>query len=170
MLGKKAMFLGDSPFRLLSTDLTSEENELPPDSVDILNFILLNYLVPFELGGSPAYSRWRLTNPSEIEIRRKHLEFYLKTRGFDSLEKMKKVCSEIEPQISQEVLQPPFMIYASSVQRQLGIFHHWVYLMKNALPQGHAAYIPEFKELPELLELGEVLLTLLKQRKHGEQP
>lgn len=165
MLGKKVMFLGDSPFRILSTDLTSEDNEIPPDFVDMLNFILLNYLVPSELAGSPAYSRWRLTNPSEIEIRRKHLEFYLKNRGFDSLEKMKAVCSEIEPQISQEVLQPPFTIYASSIQRQLGIFHRWVYLMKDALQQGHAAYIPEFKELPELLELGEVLLTLLKRNK-----
>lgn len=71
LYGKKTIILGDSPFNLL--------NECPDEeSVDkFLDFIVLNYLIPLEFLYNKKYYDWRLSSPSEKEIRNYHLNYYL---------------------------------------------------------------------------------------------
>ena len=50
-------------------------------SISFINFTTFGYFVPWELLRDTEYIRWRLTQPSEIEIYEKHMEFYLQDRG-----------------------------------------------------------------------------------------
>lgn len=58
---------------LCTNDYTSKE------IADIvgLNYYVFCYLVPNDLMFSDAYWKWRMTNPTESEIYRKHLNFYI---------------------------------------------------------------------------------------------
>ncbi|MBQ2799426.1 MAG: hypothetical protein IJF09_08575 [Ruminiclostridium sp.] len=52
--------------------------------VSFLNFFCFAYLPPFELAWDIDYIRWRLTNPSEMEIFRYHMEKFLEQKGIDT--------------------------------------------------------------------------------------
>ncbi|MBE6394040.1 MAG: hypothetical protein E7044_08320 [Lentisphaerae bacterium] len=89
---KPVMVMGDSPFSLVSDDLVN--GEIADDGhIEELNFLCLNYIIPYKYMFDPAYYSWRLTFPSEKEIRRRHLEFYCREQGFSSLEDFKTACS-----------------------------------------------------------------------------
>lgn len=45
--------------------------------VEALNYYIFCYLIPNDLMFSDSYWKWRMTNPSETEIYKKHLEFYI---------------------------------------------------------------------------------------------
>lgn len=47
---------------------------------DFLNFFALCYLAPFDFMTDIEYIRWRLSNPSETEIFKKHLEYYMSVK------------------------------------------------------------------------------------------
>ena len=48
-----------------------------------LNYFILGYLIPSELMFSDEYWKWRLTNPSEVEIYQRHLVFLFNALGLD---------------------------------------------------------------------------------------
>lgn len=48
-----------------------------------LNYFILGYLIPSELMFSDEYWKWRLTNPSEVEIYRRHLNYLFNALGLD---------------------------------------------------------------------------------------
>lgn len=54
-----------------------------------LNYYILGFLIPSELMFSDEYWKWRLTNPSEVEIYQKHLNFLFNVLGLNK----KKVLS-----------------------------------------------------------------------------
>lgn len=74
LLERSVRVHGESPFGFC----------IDPDSGDCgaeaISFFLLNYLVPWDLVFRPEYLRWRLSNPSEVDIRQRHLEFFMKDR------------------------------------------------------------------------------------------
>ena len=45
--------------------------------IKALNYYLFCYLIPGDLMFSDSYWKWRLTNPTEAEIYKKHLDFYV---------------------------------------------------------------------------------------------
>jgi hypothetical protein len=48
-----------------------------------LNYFILGYLIPSELMFSDEYWKWRLTNPSEVEIYQRHSNFLFNALGLD---------------------------------------------------------------------------------------
>ncbi len=73
LLRKEVEILGDSPYAILN-------NINPTLSVDdhllALNFLSLNYLVPFSEVFQREYVEFRLSNPTESEINLKHINVY----------------------------------------------------------------------------------------------
>ena len=72
LLGKSSEILGDSPFKF-----ASQNNESLAKKI---SFILLNYLIPFNFLFNKEYYDWRISLPSEMEIRDKHLNYYLNVK------------------------------------------------------------------------------------------
>ena len=63
---------------------SSLENKISPIvEEDFLNYVLLCYLVPYELICDKEYLKWRETNPNEKELFWYHLRFYLKQENLD---------------------------------------------------------------------------------------
>lgn len=67
---RKVTALGDSSFAFVN-HATSDQ-----DKVNRLAFYLLCYLIPFNAAFSPSYIRFRLQNPSELEILKWHMCTY----------------------------------------------------------------------------------------------
>jgi len=69
---KTARTLGEASFSYVS-----EADKNSPESITRLDFFVLHYLVPEDLLFDEQYIRWRLTGPSEEQIRELHLQRYL---------------------------------------------------------------------------------------------
>ena len=105
LLEKPVMVLGDSPFKLLSDDLVN--GAVSADGhIDELNFLCLNYIIPYELIFNYDYYVWRLGNPTETEIRNYHLKYYLSKKGFADVEDLRK-------NIPTHTAQPPVVLAES---------------------------------------------------------
>lgn len=76
LLGRRAVVVGDSPFAIASCRDLDPDSPGPDDQLDALNFLVFGYLVPGDLMFDAGYVRWRLSNPSEEEIYRRHLRWY----------------------------------------------------------------------------------------------
>lgn len=50
---------------------------LKKTDVEVLNYYIFCYLVPNDLMFSGEYWQWRMTNPTETEIYKRHLDFYI---------------------------------------------------------------------------------------------
>jgi len=77
LFGRRCVVLGDSPFRLAadpSFDTGARRDQ--SEQLLALNFLVFGYLVPCALAFDAGYMRWRLTNPSELEIYRHHQRWY----------------------------------------------------------------------------------------------
>jgi hypothetical protein len=89
-LAFEAMLLGktvyttaaNGVYNFKATKILSDKNENIAD-LEFINFVVFGYLIPYELLIDVKYLRWRLTNPSEIEIYNYHLDYYLSCRGVD---------------------------------------------------------------------------------------
>lgn len=57
--------------------------------LEYLNFFIFCYLVPFKCWMDQEYIFWRLSNPSEIEIFNKHMEYYLGCKNINLAEFLK---------------------------------------------------------------------------------
>ena len=73
LLGKEVEILGDSPYKIL--------NNLIPNSIEHLvaiNFLALNYLVPFDKVFDKEYIAFRMSNPHELTLYFYHVSLYSK--------------------------------------------------------------------------------------------
>ena len=87
LFNKPVMVVGDSPFKILSDDLVN--GDIAADGhISELNFLMLNYIIPYEFMFDYGYLKWRLSMPSEEEIRARHLAFYLNKHGARSIEEL----------------------------------------------------------------------------------
>lgn len=69
---KKTNILGDCSYAFIAEEASG------PNRVNAMAFYLFAYLVPFELIFNLEYLRFRLDHPAELDIVRKHLQFYSK--------------------------------------------------------------------------------------------
>ncbi|MDM7180666.1 GT99 family glycosyltransferase N-terminal domain-containing protein, partial [Klebsiella quasipneumoniae] len=69
---KKTNILGDCSYAFVAEEASG------PNRVNTMAFYLFAYLVPFELIFNLEYLRFRLDHPAELDIVRKHLQFYSK--------------------------------------------------------------------------------------------
>lgn len=69
---KKTNILGDCSYAFVAEEASG------PTRVNAMAFYLFAYLVPFELIFNLGYLRFRLDHPAELDIVRKHLQFYSK--------------------------------------------------------------------------------------------
>ena len=69
---KKTNILGDCSYAFVAEEASG------PNRVNAMAFYLFAYLVPFELTFNLEYLRFRLDHPAELDIVRKHLQFYSK--------------------------------------------------------------------------------------------
>ncbi|MDC6763682.1 hypothetical protein N6O12_21805 [Escherichia coli] len=69
---KKTNILGDCSYAFVAEEASG------PTRVNAMAFYLFAYLVPFELIFNLEYLRFRLDHPAELDIVRKHLQFYSK--------------------------------------------------------------------------------------------
>lgn len=78
LLGRRAVVIGDSPFALAAERRLEPAAKAASESerLRILNFLVFGYLVPGALMFDASYLRWRLTNPSELDIYRHHQRWY----------------------------------------------------------------------------------------------
>jgi len=74
LLDRAASVRGECPFSYCVTPETGECREFE------FAFFLLNYLVPWHLAFQPDYIRWRISNPTEKEIRQRHLEGFMQEK------------------------------------------------------------------------------------------
>ena len=77
LLGRRAIVVGDSPFALAADrTLDARPRHAGAEQLRMLNFLAFGYLVPGALMFDPAYIRWRLTGPCELDIYRHHQRWY----------------------------------------------------------------------------------------------
>lgn len=69
---RKTNILGDCSYAFVAEEASG------PNRVNAMAFYLFAYLVPFELIFNLEYLRFRLDHPAELDIVRKHLQFYSK--------------------------------------------------------------------------------------------
>ncbi|EJN23477.1 membrane-bound metallopeptidase [Pseudomonas sp. GM79] len=91
---RKVTALGDNSFAFIN-QATSEQ-----DKVNRLGFYLFSYLIPFDAAFSPSYIRFRLQNPSELEI----LKWHMKTYGYDS-EECTSLAEIIHDRTTQHIME-----------------------------------------------------------------
>lgn len=91
---RKVTALGDNSFAFIN-QATSEQ-----DKVNRLGFYLFSYLIPFDAAFSPSYIRFRLQNPSELEI----LKWHMKSYGYDS-EKCTSLAEIIHDGTTQHIME-----------------------------------------------------------------
>lgn len=91
LMGRNVIVRGDSPFAFC---VDAETGNCAPSA---LAFFLLNYLVPWKIAFSPEYLRWRLGNPSEIDIRQQHLDAFMQ----DKIKQLEHRVSELERQLEE---------------------------------------------------------------------
>ena len=82
LLGRTSCSYGESPFSFMANSGIADKKEnIAP--IEFINFVTFAYFVPWQLVRNPDYIFWRLTNPTEIEIYTKHLDYYIKNRGLN---------------------------------------------------------------------------------------
>lgn len=80
--GRTAYVLGNSPYAFKSQRDLSIVDESIVD-LEFVNYVTFAYLIPYELMLDVEYLRWRLTNPTELEIYNYNLNYYLSCRGIE---------------------------------------------------------------------------------------
>jgi hypothetical protein len=74
--------LSHSPVHFMTTHDVSVKNA-PEVPQKYLNFYALCFLIPYVYLTDVDYLRWRLTNPPELDVAQKHLDYYLSDIGLD---------------------------------------------------------------------------------------
>ena len=103
LYGKKTTFLGQNPFEFIARMAPDAELE----RCRALNFAIFGYLVPYPLVYDQQYIRWRLSGPSEAEIMKHHLGYWLRdgsrrfTEGLGELVHLKAQQAEWDEQRRQ---------------------------------------------------------------------
>lgn len=77
LLGKPAWIMGQNPFKFCASQSASLNQYIEaPDLEKCLNFCIFSYLVPFDVLFDPEYLKFRLNNPSEIDIYNNHMQYW----------------------------------------------------------------------------------------------
>ncbi|WP_427914256.1 GT99 family glycosyltransferase N-terminal domain-containing protein [Ramlibacter sp. MMS24-I3-19] len=74
LLGREVAVFGDSPF-----GFCIDADTFRPKQAEFA-FLLLNYLVPWDIAFSAEYVRWRIAAPPETSIREIHLEHFMQLK------------------------------------------------------------------------------------------
>ena len=153
LMGKPAIVLGDSPFRNLSSQIRKGRIIPPDDLIRKLNFILLNYLVPVPAVDSLEYTRWRLSGPSEMEIRKRHLAEFLRIRGFKDLKHFRKTFQDYHPAQRKEVagslvtLEPVSIVQREKDYLELAGQHQELHQQHADLEKRHSSLCEQHADL-----------------------
>lgn len=87
LFGKTSYVLGEMPFKIFSyTDLSISDDYVV--NARELNFLIFGYFVPYELALDDDYIKFRLSNPTEIEIYNKHYSYIMKRSKLFSKKKI----------------------------------------------------------------------------------
>ena len=74
---KETWIMGKNPFNFCASQNSDLSNyQEAEDITEKLNFAIFGYLVPFDIFLTPEYIKFRLSNPSEIEIYQKHFNYW----------------------------------------------------------------------------------------------
>lgn len=77
LLGRRCVVLGDSPFCIAADrSFGAADRRTHRDHLLALNCLAFGYLVPYALMFDLEYTRWRLTDPPEVDILRHHQRWY----------------------------------------------------------------------------------------------
>lgn len=79
LAGIPSYVLGDAPTAFAARKSLDDDRD-PLSNADMclaLNFLVLGYLIPYELLFDAAYYRWRLTHPRELEILNCHQSYWI---------------------------------------------------------------------------------------------
>jgi Skp family chaperone for outer membrane proteins len=80
--GRTAYDIGEGPYSFIAKKKFSDKKcELIEE--EFINFVSFCFYIPYEFLIDIDYLRWRLTNPSELKIYNKHLDYYLACKGVD---------------------------------------------------------------------------------------
>lgn len=75
LFGKKVITVFPSPAYYAAGHDIEGEGKIASD--DYMSFFCFSYLIPLEYLLNKDYCRWRLSNPSEVEIYHRHLDYYI---------------------------------------------------------------------------------------------
>lgn len=101
LYNKPVYILGDSPYKMLAEDLstlTIENHKIKNDLLRTMkiNFLTFVYMVPYELFFNIEYLRYRLTNPSTVEIFNYHVNYYKNKKRELDIKQLISLKKEIE--------------------------------------------------------------------------
>jgi hypothetical protein len=86
LVGKPTYMLGESPIKYGAWDRDTLSPKLSDEEQVIwLNWFAFGYLIPFQFLFNKEYYDWRLTNPSEMEIYCRNLNWWRKHGGARSI-------------------------------------------------------------------------------------
>lgn len=80
LFGRRAYVMTECPY-YYNTEHIIENKDVKDVEVEYLNFYCFVYLIPFTLLWDEDYLKWRLTNPAESDIYRRHIKEYLKMKN-----------------------------------------------------------------------------------------
>ena len=78
LYGKTSYVLGTMPYDVVAIKNSVEEESVV--SLDILNYILFGFYAPYSIMLEKEYLDFRMENPSEFEIYKKHFEYYIEKK------------------------------------------------------------------------------------------
>jgi|GEM_PF-4211191 len=110
LFGKTVYLLSDNmPFSFKSITQLKYKDESVVDT-EYLNFMIFGYFVPWDLMLDQEYIEWRLTNPSAIDIYRKHQDHTFKILAINgskgiTLEEILKTNHHLEEKEARDILE-----------------------------------------------------------------
>lgn len=110
LFGKTVYLLSDNmPFSFKSITQLKYKDESVVDT-EYLNFMIFGYFVPWDLMLNQEYIEWRLTNPSAIDIYRRHQGYILKKLGIENteeitLEEILRTSHHLEEKEARDILE-----------------------------------------------------------------
>lgn len=102
--GRKGYIFTPCPSYYAASNRFDEDPVCADDT--FLSFFALGYLIPYIGMTDPAYIRWRLSNPSEMEIYNRHLKFYLDKKNIPESVLSEKRGKRLELMVKAQCSKP----------------------------------------------------------------
>lgn len=77
---KETYAIANSPYVFMAN-----RSWVPSVEIELLNFVCFGFYIPYECLGNFEYMRWRLKNPSEMEIYIHNLNYYMEKFSLNDL-------------------------------------------------------------------------------------
>lgn len=81
LYGKTSYILGSMPYDIVAIKNVIEEENIV--SLDTLNYILFGFYAPYSIMLEKEYLDFRMENPNEYEIYKKHFEYYMRKKNIN---------------------------------------------------------------------------------------